>query len=76
MLDADDPSRSGYGIEYEVCGLVCPKCHRVSGSGNFKTGEVTGWMTQREIRQSEAEYQRQAFSAEMNEWYGRGNHPF
>lgn len=40
--------------------VECHKCGRKATGGNYKTAI------------SEAEYERQCFEADMNEWYGRG----
>jgi hypothetical protein len=61
---------------FDVCNIECPECGRVSDGGNFITGEVSGWVTRRQLDSSLREFERQRFSAEMNEWEGRGNHPF
>lgn len=66
------PCLHGNEYEYDVCGVICPKCHRHGTGGNYRTGEVTSWLTAKQIAESEAEYQRQSFEADMNEWYGRG----
>jgi len=57
---------------YAVCDIECPKCHRRSGGGNYKDGTISGWSTRAELDASQAEYERQCFDADMNEWYGRG----
>jgi hypothetical protein len=57
---------------YDVCGVECPACGRRSSGGNALTGVVNGWNTAREIAESQAEYERQMFDCDMNEWYGRG----
>lgn len=75
LLAADDINCL-YEDEYDVSNQECTKCGRSTTSGNWKTGEVTGWITRRDAEASQAEYERQCFSSEMNEWYGRGNHPF
>ena len=59
--------------EYDICTIECPECGRRSTGGNGRDGTVDSWMTQRQVAESEAEYQNQMFDADMNEWYGRGN---
>lgn len=61
-----------HGEQYDVSGVECPACGRRSSGGNFKTGEVSGWNTAASIARSNAEYERQMFESDMNEWYGRG----
>ena len=58
---------------YGVCDVFCPKCRRRSTGGNYKSGAVTSWITERDAAISQAEYERQCFESDMNEWYGRGN---
>lgn len=60
-------------LEFPVCDTECPKCHRRADGGNARTGEIGGWITQRALEASRREYEAQQFSADMNEWYGRGN---
>lgn len=70
------PESNDYGSGepgYDVCNIICPKCGRHSSGGNYKTGEVSGWMTAASVARSNAEYERQLFESDMNEWYGRGN---
>ncbi len=62
--------------EYDVCYVECPECGSTAGGGNCRTGKISGWITPQQIARSNAEYQRQLFSADMNEWEGRGNHAF
>lgn len=59
--------------EYCVCEAVCPKCDRHATGGNYITGEITSWMTSHAIETSNAEYRRQCFEADNNEFCGRGN---
>lgn len=65
------------GTIYAVCNetgeLTCPKCRRSATGGNYKTGEVTSWITARAAAESQAIYERMCFESDMNEWYGRGN---
>lgn len=61
------------GPGYEVCGIECDQCGRTSTGGNFRTGIVNGWITAAAAAQSQAEYERQCWEADNNEWYGRGN---
>lgn len=57
---------------YALYKVECHKCgNKVSGY-NGRTGEVTSWMTARQIAQSQAIYEQQQFESDMNEWYGRG----
>ncbi|HUS51835.1 MAG TPA: hypothetical protein VMZ91_16825 [Candidatus Paceibacterota bacterium] len=58
--------------EYDTCNIICPECKRHSTGGNFRTGEITSWMTQKDLNRANEEYQRQLFDADCNEWYGRG----
>lgn len=60
------------GYAYNVSDIVCPNCSRRSTGGNWKTGEVTSWITERAAYESQMEYERQSFESDMNEWYGRG----
>lgn len=79
------------GIEVTECGLCgstdlyqpcdsdipgCRDCGAQVTSWNTVTKEVTGWLDAATIEASQAEYERQMFSADMNEMYGRGNHCF
>ena len=50
----------------------CETCHRTATSGSSLTGEITGWMTEREIEDANEQYEIDAFSEDMNEFYGRG----
>jgi hypothetical protein len=59
--------------EYDICNIICPKCSRHSTGGNMKTGEVTSWMTQRNLDRANEEYRQMCFDADCNEFYGRGN---
>lgn len=70
MLDGDEWI---YAVCNETDELECPKCHRHATGGNYKTGIVANWITAKAAAESEAEYQRQMFDADMNEFYGRGN---
>jgi hypothetical protein len=54
----------------------CADCGQVVTGWNENTGAITDTITARQAAESQAEYERQMFSAEMNELYGRGNHPF
>jgi len=65
-----------YLDEYDIMSVKCPNCGRIAGAGNSSTGQITSWITPRQMDRANAEYQQQAFSADMNEFYGRGNHPF
>jgi hypothetical protein len=67
------PFIGGAGGEYDIMGVKCPKCGRIAGSGNTRTGQVTSWMTPAQVNSANADYQEQLFSADMNEFYGRGN---
>jgi len=58
---------------YDVCGVECHNCGRLSTGGNGRTGEVDGWVTAKEAAQSQASYEAMQFDVDMNEWYGRGN---
>ena len=64
------------GVIYDTCnetgGLTCPKCHRSACGGNYKTGEISSWITAKAAAESEAIYEQQMFESDMNEWYGRG----
>jgi len=62
----------GKGESYDITDIVCPECFRKATGGNFKTGEVTSWITQRAAAESQAIYEQQSFESDMNEWYGRG----
>ncbi len=61
---------------WDVCDVECEACGRRSDGGNGGSGEIFGWLTRRQINESQSEFDRQSFSAECNEWMGRGNHPF
>ena len=60
------------GTEYDVCGLVCPKCRRRANGGNYRQGTVAGWITPRALAESQREYERQLYESDCNEFYGRG----
>jgi len=66
------PLSSSDKYRYDVCDIECPECGRRSGGGNMGDGTVDSWMTARQIAESEAEYERQCFDSDMNEFYGRG----
>jgi hypothetical protein len=61
-----------YAVCNETNELTCPKCHRSACGGNYKTGEVTSWITAKAAAESQAIYEQQLFESDMNEWYGRG----
>lgn len=61
---------------YQTMGVECGACGAIAGSSNGKTGEIYSWMSPAQVAEANAEYQAQMFSADMNEFYGRGNHPF
>ena len=67
-----EPYRTADG-RYELYHLRCLKCGASCTAFNGDTGEVTGWISARALQQANADYQRQLFDAECNEWYGRGN---
>lgn len=54
--------------------LVCDHCGAECTGHDGK--ETFYWSSARSMRIARAEMQRQQFSADMNEFYGRGNHPF
>ncbi|WP_339803423.1 hypothetical protein [uncultured Marinobacter sp.] len=58
---------------FDVCGVECPDCGRMSTGGNGRTGIVDGWITAKSAAQSQAAFEAQQFDVDMNEWYGRGN---
>lgn len=66
----------GYERDVYDLDVECAKCGARSQGGNFMTGELSGWMSANAVARSNADYERQMFSAEMNDLYGRGNHPF
>jgi len=51
----------------------CDDCGRIAAHGNDRTGEIYSWMTPRDVDSANANYQEQLFSADNNEFYGRGN---
>lgn len=54
--------------------LICDNCE-AECTGSDGQGTLY-WSSARSMRIARAEIERQQFSADMNEWYGRGNHPF
>ena len=61
------------GNSYDIISLNCPSCGRIATAGNTRTGQVTSWMTPTQVSRANDEYQDQLYSADMNEFYGRGN---
>lgn len=60
--------------EWWFVDFACDKCEaEVTGIG--PSGSVH-WTSARDLRIARSEMQRQQFSADMNEWEGRGNHCF
>lgn len=60
--------------EWWFIDLACDMCEaEVTGIG--ADGSVH-WTSSRDIQIARSEMQRQQFSADMNEWEGRGNHCF
>jgi len=59
------------GLYYDI-NVRCGKCHRTGTSGNDVTGEVTGWMTEKDLDAVNDQYEIDNFSADMNEFHGRG----
>ena len=59
--------------EYDIMSVECPNCEARISSGNTRTGEISSWATARQISRANAEYESQLYSADMNEFYGRGN---
>lgn len=60
------------GREFNI-DVRCGSCGRTATSGSSLTGEITGWMTEREIDDANEQMEIDSFSADMNEFYGRGN---
>ena len=60
------------GREFNIH-VSCGSCGRTATSGSSLTGEITGWMTEREIDDANEQMEIDSFSADMNEFYGRGN---
>ena len=60
------------GTSYDIMGLKCPTCGRIAAAGNTRTGQVTSWMTPTQVNRANDEYQAQLYSADMNEFCGRG----
>ena len=75
ILDLYPYFRTSTG-KWELYDLKCPECGALCTSFNGETGEVLGWLTARQIERANREYAEQMFSADMNEFYGRGNHCF
>ena len=59
--------------EFLIHEVECPKCSRKATSGNWKTGEVDGWMTRAAIDRVNDEFAYHQWTADNNEIYGRGN---
>ncbi|MCK5017130.1 MAG: hypothetical protein KAS32_08655 [Candidatus Peribacteraceae bacterium] len=62
------PHKNG---EYCTYSLVCAKCKRQATSGNFRTGVISGWMTQSSLNKANAWYKQQLNDAEQNAFSGR-----
>ena len=58
--------------EYDVCGVECHECGSRSDGGNGITGEVSGWMSAKEIDQCEAWSRATQTDIDNNEFFGRG----
>ena len=61
---------------YDYHSTECNECGRRACGWNSREGTITDWITPADADASEREYERQLFSADMNEMYGRGNHCF
>ncbi len=59
--------------EYDLMAVKCSQCGSIPTHCNGRTGEVFSWMTPAQVSRANAEYQDQLHSADMNEFYGRGN---
>ena len=61
------------GNSYDIMSVKCPDCEAQISHGNTMTGEIYSWSTAHQSARANAEYQQQLHSADMNEFYGRGN---
>ena len=65
-------SRHHAGREFDIH-VSCDSCGRTATSGSSLTGEITGWMTEKALSAINRQSEIDNFSADMNEFYGRGN---
>ena len=66
------PVAKNPAYNYEIMDAKCDSCGRIAAAGNARTGQVTSWMTPRQVNRANDEYQAQLYSADMNEFCGRG----
>jgi len=60
------------GYNYDIMSAECSECGRIASAGNCRTGQISSWMTPKQINRANDEYQAQLFSADMNDMFGRG----
>ena len=63
----------GAGYNYDIMSAKCSECGRIASAGNSRTGQISSWMTPKQVNRANADYQSQLFSADMNDMFGRGN---
>jgi hypothetical protein len=61
--------------EWWCVGLRCDECDREC-TGTLAGGKIPTWTSARDAAISRAEMDRQQFSADCNDMFGRGNHCF
>ncbi len=70
VADASSPVL-GQG-NYDIMAAKCEHCGRIAAAGNSRTGQISSWMTPEQVNRANDEYQAQLYSADMNEFCGRG----
>ena len=51
--------------EWNVCGLECPECGRLSSGGNSRDATVNSWITRRQREESNAAFERMELDSEL-----------